>query len=117
MSTRMQEVLSRGPFPKCGGCGSESAALKPVQDKKNNRGYLCPTCVGRYEGLLSPESVRNFWMCGVCGYRVLAGTDADASVDQRGNPCPNCKSDVNITLVNLSGDQPIGRGLIGEPVG
>lgn len=115
MDSRIDTVVSRGPLPKCGGCGSESAKLQIVRDKKGNRGYLCPSCSEQYKQLLTPDSIRNFWMCGVCGYRVLTGTDADASVDQSGNPCPNCTADVNISLVNLSGDRPVGRGLIGEP--
>lgn len=117
MESRTQKVLVRGPFPKCGGCGAEPPAkLELVADKKNNHGYLCPTCVARYSKLLQPDSIRNFWMCGVCGYRVLAGTAVDAEVDKPGNPCPNCNSDVNISLVNLSGDRQVGRGIIGEPV-
>ena len=55
-------------------------------------------------------------MCGVCGYRILAGTEIDGTVDRSGSPCPNCSTDVNVSLVNLSDDRPIGRGLIGEPV-
>ncbi len=55
-------------------------------------------------------------MCGACGYRVLAGSAIDATVDTSGNACPCCGADVNVSLVNLSNDRPIGRGLIGEPV-
>ena len=116
MDAQIQKVLARGPFPKCGGCGEELSTLRLVSDKKGNHGYLCPVCLTKYDRLLKPDSIRNFWMCGVCGYRVLAGTQIDASVDQLGSPCPQCNTDVNISLVNLSGDQPVGRGLIGEPL-
>ena len=105
------------PLRKCGGCGNESLSeLQLVHDKKDNRGYLCTSCKADYEGLLKPDSLRNFWMCGACGFRILAGTRIDAEVDEQSNKCPNCGADVNLSLVNLSGDRAIGRGLIGEPV-
>jgi len=115
MDMQTKRVLERGPFPKCGGCG-ELSNLRLICDKKSNHGYLCRECLAKYGNLLKPESPCNFWMCGACGYRILAGTKIDASVDQPGNPCPNCRSDVNFSLVNLSGDQPVDRGLIGEPL-
>ena len=116
LHSTIEKVLVRGPFPKCGGCGTESPDLRLIRDKKSNSGYLCLACSSKYKGLLQPDSPRNFWMCGVCGYRVLAGTQIDSSVDQAGNACPNCRSDVNISLVNLNCDRPVGRGLVGEPV-
>ena len=106
----------REPFPLCGGCGAFSPTLQLVRDKKQNRGYLCRECRTKYARLLQPDSVRNFWMCAACGFRVLAGTSVDALVDENGNRCPQCSADVNSSLVNLSGDRAIGRGLIGEPV-
>lgn len=108
--------MLREPFPLCGGCGAFRATLELVRDKKQNRGYLCRECQTKYARLLQPESVRNFWMCGACGFRVLAGTNVDAQVDENGNRCPHCSTDVNFSLVNLSGDHAIGSGLIGEPV-
>jgi hypothetical protein len=118
LESRIHEVLERGPFPKCGGCGREPPTrLELVADKKGNHGYLCAACASGYAKLLRPDSVRNFWMCGACGFRVLAGTEVDASVDERDNACPCCDADVNLTLVNLSGDRPIASGMFGEPVG
>jgi DNA-directed RNA polymerase subunit RPC12/RpoP len=115
--SRIEEVSERGPFPKCGGCGEEPPTeLGLAEDKKGNHGYLCAACSGEYADLLRPDSVRNFWMCGACGFRVLAGTDIDAAVDERGNACPNCDSDISLTLVNLKADHPVGSGLIGEPL-
>ena len=55
-------------------------------------------------------------MCGACEYRILAGTKIDANVDELNNECPNCKKNVNITLVNLCNDHPIESGIIGEPL-
>ena len=115
--SRIEEVLRRGPFPKCGGCGGEPPTeIEMAVDKKGNHGYLCAACSSRYAELLQPDSVRNFWMCGACGFRVLAGTEIDAAVDERDNACPNCDSDVSLTLVNLKADQPVGSGLVGEPL-
>jgi len=118
LDARLLELLERGPFPKCGGCGKEPPTrLELVADKKGNHGYLCAACAIRYAELLRPDSVRNFWMCGACGFRVLAGSEVDASVDARDNACPCCDADVGVTLVNLAGDRPTGSGLFGEPVG
>ena len=104
------------PLRKCGGCGSESSAdLQITHDKKNNDGYLCKSCQTEYARLLSPESIRNFWMCGACGFRILAGTNIDARVDER-SECPKCGTDVNVSLVNLNNNRAIGRGIIGEPI-
>lgn len=116
MHSQIEKVIRRGPFPQCGGCGELVAHLDLVCDKKGNHGYLCRSCAMKYKTLLDPGSVRNFWMCGVCGYRVLAGTEIDGKVDQPGSPCPQCGTDVNISLVNLNRDRPTGRGIIGEPL-
>lgn len=116
MHAQIEKVIERGPFPKCGGCGELVAALNLVFDKKGNRGYLCLSCASKYKTLLGPDSIRNFWMCGVCGYRVLAGTEIDRGVDRPGNPCPQCGTDVNISLVNLNRDRMTGKGTIGEPL-
>lgn len=110
------EKYFREPLPHCGGCGGFLPDLQLVRDKKSNRGYLCKSCLPKYEHLLKPDSIRNFWMCGACGLRVLAGTRVDALVDENGAHCPNCGADVNLSLVNLSADRAVGRGLIGEPV-
>lgn len=101
---------------RCGGCGSrELLSLEVVKDKNNNRGYLCSSCKKEYGRLLQPESIRRFWMCGACGFRILAGTKIDAAVDPE-SKCPNCGGNVNSTLVNLSDDRPVKSGLIGEPM-
>lgn len=100
---------------KCGGCGARSP-LEVVRDKKQNRGYLCAPCRRRFAPLLAPDSIRNFWMRGACGYRVLAGTEIDARVDEIGGCCPHCNANLNFGLVNLSGDRPILSGVIGEPL-
>lgn len=112
----MGSAQLREPLSKCGGCGDFRPDLELVRDKKGNRGYLCRRCKAEYGRLLTPDSIRNFWMCSACGFRVLAGTQIDAAVDENNNRCPECGADVNLSLVNLSGDRPIGRGLIGEPV-
>jgi len=115
LQTQIEKVTRRGAFPKCGGCGNLTD-INLVTDKKGNHGYLCHTCLIKYKKLLLPESIRNFWMCGACGYRVLAGTEMDKRVDEPGNHCPNCGIDINISLVNLSGDWPVASGIIGEPL-
>lgn len=81
-----------GVLRKCGGCGSGvSESLELVHDKKQNRGYLCRSCKSRYASLLQPDSIRNFWMCDRCKFRVLANTDVDARIDEAaGNRCPHC---------------------------
>jgi hypothetical protein len=119
MTWRSEKVLEHGPFPdpfpRCGGCGTRPpVALELVHDKKRNRGLLCPDCAKLYAELLLPDSARNFWMCGECGFRILAGTRIDAAVDPD-SLCPNCRTDVNRSLVNLSGDAPIGTDLLGHP--
>ena len=102
---------------KCGGCGNSNVKdLQEVQDKKRNHGFLCSSCKKEYKHLLELESIRRFWMCGACEYRILAGTKIDANVDELNNECPNCKKNVNITLVNLCNDHPIESGIIGEPL-
>jgi ssDNA-binding Zn-finger/Zn-ribbon topoisomerase 1 len=102
---------------RCGGCGSDVAGtLRPVKDKKQNSGFLCAACEEEYGGLLGPDSIRNFWMCGACAFRVLAGTRIDAKVDELNGKCPSCGADVNATLVNLKGDRRIASGIIGEPL-
>ena len=102
---------------KCGGCGETSKeSLLRAEDKKRNSGYLCAACGTRYAALLQPASIRNFWLCGACGFRVLAGTEVDAKVDALGSRCPHCSADVNFSLVNISDNRPVGRGLVGEPV-
>lgn len=101
-------------FSKCGGCGADQA-LEMVRDKNNNRGYLCQSCRSEYQGLLQPDSIRRFWMCGGCGFRILAGTRIDAEVDPESR-CPNCGADVNATLVNLNNDRPVESGILGEPL-
>jgi DNA-directed RNA polymerase subunit RPC12/RpoP len=116
LTMKFPEKYFREPRPLCGGCGEFRPDLQPVTDKKGNRGYLCKPCFASYERLLKPDSIRNFWMCGACGFRVLAGTSIDAVVDENGGKCPDCSADVNLSLVNLSKDRPIGRGVIGEPV-
>ncbi len=109
-------TMSSGLLPKCGGCGSDqSSALEVVRDKNNNRGYLCSSCQREYAALLKPDSIRRFWMCGACGFRILAGTKADAEVDPD-SKCPQCGEDVNSSLVNLSDDRPVESGMFGEPV-
>lgn len=105
-----------GLLPRCGGCGGDqSCALEVVTDKNNNRGYLCSSCKQEYASLFRPESTRRFWMCGACGFRILAGTKIDAEVDPH-SKCPHCGADVNTSLVNLSNDRPVESGLFGEPV-
>jgi DNA-directed RNA polymerase subunit RPC12/RpoP len=102
---------------KCGGCGSSNAKdLHEVRDKNGNHGFLCSTCKKEYGHLLQPDSIRRFWMCGACEYRILAGTKIDAKVDELLNACPNCGENVLDTLVNLSNDRPIGSGIFGEPL-
>jgi hypothetical protein len=101
---------------KCGGCGSAILkALIEVQDKNNNHGLLCKKCAKEYNKLLQPESIRRFWMCGACQFRILAGTRIDAQVDPESR-CPNCGTDVNLSLVNLNNDLSIKSGILGEPV-
>ena len=105
-----------GLLQKCGGCGSDqSSALEVARDKNNNRGYLCSSCKREYAPLLKPDSIRRFWMCGACGFRMLAGTKIDAEVDPQ-SKCPKCGADVNSSLVNLSNDRPVKSGIFGEPV-
>jgi DNA-directed RNA polymerase subunit RPC12/RpoP len=102
---------------RCGGCGSNNAVdFQIVRDKNNNQGYLCLSCRREYASFLKPGSIRCFWMCGACGYRILAGTKIDDSVgpDSR---CPNCGADVNGTLVNLRNDRPVASGQFGQPIG
>ena len=102
---------------KCGGCGSDNApSLQIVKDKNNNQGFLCPSCRREYAGLLSAGSIRRFWMCGACGYRILAGTKIDDAVGPESR-CPNCGADVNSTLVNLNKDRPVASGQFGQPLG
>lgn len=102
---------------KCGGCGnSNTKDLQEVRDKKRNLGFMCNSCKKEYGHLLQPDSIRRFWMCGACEYRILAGTKIDAKVDELYNACPNCGEDVTITLVNLSNDHPVESGIIGEPL-
>jgi rubrerythrin len=111
---RLRQKLSESSLlKKCGGCGSgESDSLEVVRDKNQNRGYLCSACKSEHEHLLQGDSNRfqskskRFWMCGSCGYRILEGTKVDIETDQT-RKCPNCWASLNITLVNLSGDQPI----------
>jgi DNA-directed RNA polymerase subunit RPC12/RpoP len=101
---------------KCGGCGNENASdLKGVQDKKQNSGYLCSACQEKYAHLLTPASTKRFWMCGECGFRILAGTIIDAAVDPDSR-CQNCRTDVNFSLVNLSGNKPVKTDIFGHPV-
>jgi DNA-directed RNA polymerase subunit RPC12/RpoP len=101
---------------KCGGCGTaEANALIEVIDKNQNRGYLCAGCRKKYGHLLQPSSNKRFWMCGDCGFRILAGTTIDAAVDPH-SLCPNCQADVNASLVNLSGDKPVKTDMFGHPV-
>lgn len=101
---------------KCGGCGSDVLAkLQEVRDKKGKRGYMCDSCVVEYDRLLKPESIRRFWMCGACEFRILAGTRVDAEVDPE-SKCPHCGANVNATLVNLSNDHPTESGIVGEPL-
>jgi hypothetical protein len=100
---------------KCGGCGSDNAVdLQIVRDKNNNQGFLCSSCRRAYASLLTPGSIRRFWMCGACGYRILAGTRIDAAVGPESR-CPSCGADVNSTLVNLSNDRPVASGQFGQP--
>lgn len=101
---------------KCGGCGNDLAsALEIVRDKNNNRGFLCSSCKREYAPLLKPDSIRRFWMCGACGFRILAGTKVDAQVDPH-SKCPKCGADVNSSLVNLNNDRPVKSGMFGEPL-
>ncbi|MBM3306301.1 MAG: hypothetical protein FJY79_10245 [Candidatus Aminicenantes bacterium] len=101
---------------KCGGCGSASSGdLGQVLDKKQNRGYLCRACKEKYAHLLTPESPKRFWMCGECRFRILAGTEIDAAVDPD-SLCPNCRTNVNYSLVNLSGDGPVKTDILGHPI-
>lgn len=101
---------------KCGGCGNEHPDdLRSVRDKKQNDGYLCRACQEKYAHLLEPTSPRRFWMCGGCGFRILAGTAIDAAVDPESR-CPNCQTDVNFSLVNLSGNRPVKTDIFGHPV-
>lgn len=105
-----------GLLAKCGGCGStQTSDMEVVRDKNNNRGYLCSTCKREYAALLKSDSIRRFWMCGACNFRILAGTKVDAEVDPH-SKCPQCGADVNSSLVNLSNDQPVKSGMFGEPV-
>ena len=105
-----------GLLAKCGGCGSDNSSdLEVVRDKNNNQGYLCSSCKREYAALLKRDSIRRFWMCGVCSFRILAGTKVDAEVDPH-SKCPKCGADVNSSLVNLSNDSPVKSGMFGEPV-
>jgi rubrerythrin len=105
-----------GLLLRCGGCGSqERAQLEVVLDKNGSRGILCEPCVREYLPLLRTGSDRRFWQCGNCTFRILAGTRMDAAVDPDSR-CPNCRADVNVSLVNLSNDQPVASGAIGEPL-
>jgi hypothetical protein len=102
---------------KCGGCGSDNAVdFQIVRDKNNNQGFLCPSCRREYASLLTLGSIRRFWMCGACGYRILAGTRIDDAVGQDSR-CPNCGADVNSMLVNLNNDRPVASGQFGQPLG
>ena len=107
-----------GILKKCGGCGSmDENNLQLVYDKKKNRGYLCKFCNKKFEDLLMPDSIRNFWMCNACKYRVLAGTEIDAKVDTEYNEkCPHCGEEILNTLVNLHNDHIIDSGIFGEPL-
>ena len=101
---------------KCGGCGNKKRfSLSKVRDKMNNLGYLCSPCKKEYHHLLQQESSKRFWMCGECRFRILAGTRIDAQVDPE-SKCPNCGSDVNLTLVNLKENQPVGSDALGHPI-
>lgn len=105
-----------GLLLKCGGCGSSlNQDADMVKDKNNNRGYLCSSCRQKYAKLLQPDSIRRFWMCGGCKFRILAGTEVDAKVDPQ-SMCPNCGEDVHSTLVNLNNDIPVKSGILGEPL-
>jgi hypothetical protein len=105
-----------GLLLRCGGCGSqERPQLDVVLDKNGNRGVLCEQCVSEYLPLLRAGSSRRFWQCGKCRFRILAGTRMDAAVDPDSR-CPHCRADVNVSLVNLSNDQPVRSGAIGEPL-
>jgi len=102
---------------KCGGCGNENPhELKLVFDKKKNRGYLCNSCFKKYKKFLEPDSIRNYWMCGNCNFRILAGTDMDLKVDDLDNKCPNCRKDLTDILINLKNDKVIDSGIFGEPL-
>lgn len=106
-----------GLLLRCGGCGnSESALLEVVLDKNSNRGALCRDCVREYLHLLRSGSSRRFWQCGKCGFRALAGTKLDAAVDSDSR-CPNCRADLNVSLLNLANDHVVASGAIGEPLG
>jgi DNA-directed RNA polymerase subunit RPC12/RpoP len=101
---------------RCGGCGVDNAVdLQIVRDKNDNHGFLCSVCRREYAALLKPGSIRRFWMCGACGYRILAGTKIDDAVGPNSR-CPNCGADVSSTLVNLSNDRPVASGQFGEPL-
>ena len=102
---------------RCGGCAGPTEGLEIVHDKKGSRGLLCGFCKTEYAEKLTPDSPSNFWMCGACNYRVLAGTRADIMVDENHNRCPNCSADVNLSLVNLSNDEPVGSDMFGSPLG
>jgi DNA-directed RNA polymerase subunit RPC12/RpoP len=100
---------------KCGGCGMDDPGLiDQVLDKNQNRGYLCRSCRRTYGHLLQRDSNRRFWMCGECGFRILAGTKIDAEVDPR-SLCPHCGADVNFSLVNLKDDKPVKSDIFGHP--
>lgn len=104
---------------KCGGCGngSKSTNLQIVLDKKSNKGYLCPACIEEYSSLLQPGSIRNFWMCGKCEFRVLASTAIDMKVDEIGGKCPHCGVILtNALVINLNQNMPIKSGIISEPL-
>lgn len=119
VSRKRKNVASSIPddlLPKCGGCGSgRSEQLVIVRDKNMNRGVLCLSCKREYANLLKPDSVRRFWLCKGCNFRILAGTKIDAEVDPH-NQCPKCGEDVNLSLVNLNNDHPVESGILGQPV-
>jgi hypothetical protein len=105
-----------GLLLRCGGCGKqERDQLEVVLDKNSNRGILCAQCVREYLPLLRTGSDRRFWQCGNCTFRILAGTRMDAAVDPDSR-CPNCRADVNVSLINLSNDRPVKSGAIGNPL-
>jgi DNA-directed RNA polymerase subunit RPC12/RpoP len=101
---------------KCGGCGNNNVTKRDlIQDKNNNRGYLCKSCKTNYKHLLQPDSTKRFWMCGNCSFRILASTKVDSKVDIN-SKCPNCNADVNKSLVNLSEDKPVNSDIFGHPI-
>jgi len=96
------------PLQRCGSCGG-TTKLVIRNDNKGNRGCLCTQCDKEYQQWLSMKISNVFWMCGICGLRVVSSSKLDAEVDRRGNVCPECGTSLKVSLLNLRNDRAVQR--------